>query len=685
MLKEYATSHLRNIAIVGHGKSGKTSLTEAVLLNVGATSRMGRPEDGTTVSDFEPEEIKRKLSISAAVISCEWEAHKLNFIDTPGYPDFVAETQSAMRAADSVLLVVSAPSGIEIETEKSWQYAQEQGLPRAIFINKMDREHVDFAAVVEELRVTFGSGVVPIQVPIGSAETFQGVVDLLSMHTKVHLREEALVEGEIPEFMAELVEEARQKLIEVVAEYDSTLLDKYLEGEEITEAEVAAALVEGINDAKIFPVLCGSAVKNIGARKLLNSLVEYMPAPCLEPAVGEGKDGEIVERAADAPFSAFVFKTTVDPFVGRMNYLKILSGALSGDFLAYNPAKDKNERLSNLYVMRGKKQIPVKTAQAGDILVATKLQETGTGDTLCDRKQPIAYEAPAYAEPMLMMAIRAKKKGEEDKLGSVLARITEEDPTIRVRKDAETKEVLVYGIGELHLDVLVERMQRKYGVEAALEEPTVPFRETIRAKAKAENKYKKQSGGHGQYGHVLLEIEPREAGSGNAFTETIFGGAVPRQYVPAVEKGVTEALSGGVLAGCPIVDVKVNLYDGSYHNVDSSELAFKIAAINAVRKGVMDAHPVLLEPIYNLEIMVPDYYMGDIIGGLNARRARIMGTDISGKGLGVIKAQAPLAELYKYATALRSASQGRGSFTMAFSHYEEMPQRFAEQVIAAKK
>ena len=338
-----------------------------------------------------------------------------------------------------------------------------------------------------------------------------------------------------------------------------------------------------------------------------------------------------------------------------------------------------------VYTMRGKKQIPVKTAQAGDILVATKLQETATGDTLCDKKQPIVYEAPAYAQPMLMMAIQAKKKGEEDKLGSVLAKIAEEDPTIRVRKDAETKEVLVYGVGELHLDVLVERMQRKYGVEAALTQPVVPFRETIRAKAKAENKYKKQSGGHGQYGHVLLEIEPREAGSGNEFTETIFGGSVPRQYVPAVEKGVVEALAGGVLAGYPVVDVKVNLYDGSYHNVDSSELAFKIAAINAVRKGVMDARPVLLEPIYNLEIAVPDYYMGDIIGGLNARRARILGTDISGKGLGVIKAQAPLAELYKYATVLRSASQGRGSFTMKFSHYEEMPQRFADEVIAAKK
>ena len=687
-MKEYISTNLRNVAIVGHGKSGKTSIAEACLFNTGAAKRLGKVDDGTTTTDYEPEEVKRKLSIGTALAACEWQDYKLNLLDTPGYPDFVGEVKGALQAADSALVVISATSGIEVETEKVWQYAESMDLPRAFFVNKMDREHADFAGVVEELRVRFGTGVVPIQLPIGKEAAFQGVVDLLALHIRLKERDEnnCIVVDEIPEYMTNEVEEARQKLIEAVAEFNNELLEKYIEGVEIAEEEVAAALIEGIQAGKIFPVLCGSAMRNVGMHKLLNDIVEYLPAPTDRTVIGmDPETEELVERSTEDAFSAQVFKTIVDPFVGRLSFIRVFSGEMKGDASYYNVNRDDMERVGTLFTMQGKHQINLPAAHAGDIIAVAKLQGTKTGDTLCSKEAVVRYDAIDYPQSMLSMAAYARKKGEEDKVFSALAKEAEEDPTIRLVKEPETKETLIQGIGEVHLDVLAEKIQRKFGVEASFVEPRIAYRETIRKGVKVEGKHKKQSGGHGQYGHVWLEITPQEPGAGNLFTETIFGGSVPRQYIPAVEKGTAETLADGILAGYPVVDVKVNLYDGSYHSVDSSEVAFKTATALALRKGVMEAEPVLLEPIYEMVVEAPEYYMGDVMGKLNSKRAKILGMDSTGKDMSQVRAQIPAASLYKYATELRSLTQGRGSYTLEFSHYEEVPAKMAEKIIEEAK
>lgn len=687
-MKEYISTNLRNVAIVGHGKSGKTSIAEACLFNTGAAKRLGKVDDGTTTTDYEPEEVKRKLSIGTALAACEWQDYKLNLLDTPGYPDFVGEVKGALQAADSALVVISATSGIEVETEKVWQYAESMDLPRAFFVNKMDREHADFAGVVEELRVRFGTGVVPIQLPIGKEAAFQGVVDLLALHIRLKERDEnnCIVVEEIPEYMTNEVEEARQKLIEAVAEFNNELLEKYIEGVEIAEEEVAAALIEGIQAGKIFPVLCGSAMRNVGMHKLLNDIVEYLPAPTDRTVIGmDPETEELVERGTEDAFSAQVFKTIVDPFVGRLSFIRVFSGEMKGDASYYNVNRDDMERVGTLFTMQGKHQINLPAAHAGDIIAVAKLQGTKTGDTLCSKEAVVRYDAIDYPQSMLSMAAYARKKGEEDKVFSALAKEAEEDPTIRLVKEPETKETLIQGIGEVHLDVLAEKIQRKFGVEASFVEPRIAYRETIRKGVKVEGKHKKQSGGHGQYGHVWLEITPQEPGAGNLFTETIFGGSVPRQYIPAVEKGTAETLADGILAGYPVVDVKVNLYDGSYHSVDSSEVAFKTATALALRKGVMEAEPVLLEPIYEMVVEAPEYYMGDVMGKLNSKRAKILGMDSTGKDMSQVRAQIPAASLYKYATELRSLTQGRGSYTLEFSHYEEVPAKMAEKIIEEAK
>ena len=687
-MKEDISTNLRNVAIVGHGKSGKTSIAEACLFNTGAAKRLGKVDDGTTTTDYEPEEVKRKLSIGTALAACEWQDYKLNLLDTPGYPDFVGEVKGALQAADSALVVISATSGIEVETEKVWQYAESMDLPRAFFVNKMDREHADFAGVVEELRVRFGTGVVPIQLPIGKEAAFQGVVDLLALHIRLKERDEnnCIVVEEIPEYMTNEVEEARQKLIEAVAEFNNELLEKYIEGVEIAEEEVAAALIEGIQAGKIFPVLCGSAMRNVGMHKLLNDIVEYLPAPTDRTVIGmDPETEELVERGTEDAFSAQVFKTIVDPFVGRLSFIRVFSGEMKGDASYYNVNRDDMERVGTLFTMQGKHQINLPAAHAGDIIAVAKLQGTKTGDTLCSKEAVVRYDAIDYPQSMLSMAAYARKKGEEDKVFSALAKEAEEDPTIRLVKEPETKETLIQGIGEVHLDVLAEKIQRKFGVEASFVEPRIAYRETIRKGVKVEGKHKKQSGGHGQYGHVWLEITPQEPGAGNLFTETIFGGSVPRQYIPAVEKGTAETLADGILAGYPVVDVKVNLYDGSYHSVDSSEVAFKTATALALRKGVMEAEPVLLEPIYEMVVEAPEYYMGDVMGKLNSKRAKILGMDSTGKDMSQVRAQIPAASLYKYATELRSLTQGRGSYTLEFSHYEEVPAKMAEKIIEEAK
>lgn len=684
-MKEYNSSDLRNVAIVGQGKTGKTSLVEACLFSAGAVNRLGRVDEKTSVMDFDAEEMKRKLSISSSLAACEWKGYKLNFIDTPGYPDFVGEVKGAMQAADFSLLVLSAPAGIAAETEKLWNYAQQLALPRAIFINKMDREHADFAGILEELRVKFGRGVVPIQLPIGKEAAFQGVADLLKLHTKIQLNSEEVIEGAIPEYMEAEVEAARQQLIETIAEYNNELLEKYIEGQEITELEIAAALIEGIQAGKVFPVLCGAAYQNIGVKKLMNAIVEYMPTPYFKVSLGvDPESGDYIERKTEDAFSAQIFKTTVDPLVGRFSFIRILSGKMKGDSSYYNSTKASNERVGNLFTLQGKRQLGLSSACAGDIVVAAKLS-SNTGDTLCDKAAAIRYEAIEYPKAMLSMAIRPKHKDDEDKIGIALNKQQEEDPSIHINKAKETKELLISGIGEVHLDIILEKLQRKFGVEASLAEPRIAYRETIRQKVKVEGKHKKQSGGHGQYGHVWLDIEPLAPGSGNQFTESIFGGSVPRQYIPAVEKGMQETLQNGILAGYPMVDVKVNLSDGSYHTVDSSEVAFKTAAAAAIRKGVLEANPVLLEPIYTMHVRVPEYYMGEVIGDLNAKRGRIMGMESNERGDGEIKAQIPLAEISRYATDLRSLTQGRGEFSLEFFQYEEVPAKKAESIISLYK
>ena len=684
-MKMYKSTNIRNVAVVGHGKTGKTSLLDACLFDTGAVKRLGSVEEGTSSLDYEPEESKRGMTISTKLVACEWGEFKLNFLETPGYPDFVGDVKGALAAADSALILISATSGIEVETEKLWQYAEEAELPRAFFVNKMDREHADFRSVVDELRVRFGNGVVPVQVPIGKEAAFQGVADLLTLHMKIvpNRNEHEYIVAELPEYIKGEVEEARQQLIEAVAEFNNELMEKYIEGTEITEVEVAAALIEGIQAGKIFPVFCGSAKQNVGVKNLMNGIVEYLPTPYFKVSIGTSPtDGEIKERKTEDPFSAQVFKTVVDPFVGRQSFIRILSGDMKGDANYYHVNKDESERIGTLFTMQGKQQFNLAQAAAGDIVVTSKLQEVKTGDTLCDKSDPIQYESIAYPEAMLEMAASASKKGEEDKVFSALAKQQEEDATLIVCKNKETRETLLRGIGEVHLEILAEKLERKFGVQLKLTQPKVAYRETIRKSVKVQGKHKKQSGGHGQYGDVWLEISPQAAGEGNAFTETIFGGSVPRQYIPAVEKGTEETLAGGVLAGYPVVDVKVNLYDGSYHAVDSSEAAFKTAAALAIRKGIMEASPILLEPIDKITVIAPEYYMGDVMGKLNSKRAQIMGVDSKGKDMSEIQARIPVAELFKFATDLRSLTQGRGSYSLEFSHYEPMPEKAAEKVIA---
>lgn len=686
-MKEYKSDKLRNVGIVAHGGAGKTSLTEAMLFNSGAVNRLGRVDDGSATTDFEPEEVKRKVTISTALAPCEWRDHKINFVDTPGYADFVAEVKGALRAVDSALIVLCAAAGVEVETEKVWKYASELGLPRIGFINKMDRENADFYSVVESMKEKFGNGVVPVQLPIGAEDNFEGIVNILNM--KAYLPDKTgkeYKEADIPADMSDKAEAARMALIEAAAEGNDELLTKYLEGEELSDDEIKNGLLAGIAQAKVFPVFCGSALKNIGVKQVLDSIVTYLPAPNAASVLGyHPVSNDPVERNSTDPFSALIFKTTADPFVGRLSYIRLFSGSMKPDTTLYNATKQKAERIGTIFTLKGKQQDPIMNANAGDIVVVAKLQETATGDSLCDKDNPILFEQIAYPKPMFTRTVEAKNKGDEDKIGQALARLMDEDPTFKVRKDVETHQLLISGMGELHLDIMTERMKRKFGVETLLATPKVPYRETIRASAKVEGKHKKQSGGHGQYGHVWLQLEPLAPGKDFEFVDSIFGGAVPRQYIPAVEKGVKEALTGGILAGYPMVDVKVTLTDGSYHTVDSSEMAFKIASAMALRKGVLQAKPVLLEPIYSIEVTVPESYMGDVIGDLNTKRGRIQGMEPIGAGLGKVKAQVPLAEMFRYSIDLRSITQGRGSFDMTFSHYEDVPARIAESIIASAK
>ncbi|RJQ28282.1 MAG: elongation factor G [Peptococcaceae bacterium] len=665
-MKNYQTEQLRNVAVVAHGGAGKTSLVEAMLYNTGAVNRLGRIEDGTTTADYHQEEVNRKITIHTSLVPCEWNNCKLNLLDTPGYSDFIGEVRGALRVVESALFVVSAVDGVEVQTEIIWELA-DSDMPRAVYINKMDRENASFYNVLDSLKGHFGANFITMTLPIGAESSFTGVVDILAQKAYSYGADGKAGEIPVPAELAGTVQEHREKLIEAAAEGDDELLMKYLEGEELTAEEVRAGLGKSIQSAKFVPVLCGSAARNIAVTLLMDVLADYFPAP----------------TAADGPLSALVFKTLADPYVGKMSFLRVFSGQLKSDSTVYNSNKEKTEKIGQVFYLRGKNQMATETVPAGDIAVVVKLQETLTGDTLCEKDKPVVLEGISFPEPAFSVAIQPKSKGDEDKLSGAVARIMEEDPAIRVYKNLETKDNIMTGMGEMHLDITLEKLKRRYGVDVVMDNPRVPYRETIRAEVKVEGKHKKQTGGHGQYGHVWLRLEPLPEGPFE-FTEEIFGGSVPKQYVPAVEKGVREALNEGVLAGYPVTGVRVVLYDGSYHPVDSSELAFKLATILAFKKGAQQAKPVLLEPVMNVEVTVPESYMGDVIGDFNTKRGRILGMEPEGKTTRV-KAMVPLAEMYRYAIDLKSMTQGRGLFRMEFACYEEVPARLSEEIIKKAK
>ncbi|HEX2952985.1 MAG TPA: elongation factor G [Bacillota bacterium] len=683
-MKRYKVDQIRNVALIGHGGCGKTMLAEAMLYLSKSIDRFGKVDDGTATMDHDPEEIKRKISLNTSLAPCEYKDVKINLLDTPGFFDFAGEVKGAVRVADAALVVVCAVSGLEVGTEKAWTYADEQSLPRLVVVNKMDRENANFDNVLTSLRNRFGNCVIPAQIPIGSAETFSGVVDLV--HKKAYKYENGKsVETQIPAELQPKIDEYCQQLIESVAETDDDLIAKYLDGQDLTEDEIRTGFHKGTLTGKIVPVICCSSLKQTGVNQLLDMITEALPSPAERPVIaGTLPNSETKEeRPIDdgAPLSALIFKTMADPFVGKLTIFKVYSGVLKADSQVWNANRGVAERIGSLFVIKGKQQVPVEGIGAGDIGAVAKLQEAGTGETLCQKEKPIILPGINFPKPKFSLAAEPKSKADVDKIGTGLARLMEEDPTFKTVKDPVTHEQVVSGLGDMHLAVIMSKLQKKFGAEVVLKTPRLPYKETIRGHADVEGKHKKQSGGRGQYGHVKIKMDPLPPGGGIKFVDEIFGGSVPREYIPAVEKGLHEIVVEGVLAGYPVVDVKVTLYDGSYHDVDSSEMAFKIATHLAFKKGFMEAKPILLEPIMNIVVTVPEEFMGDIIGDLNKKRGRILGMEPM-EGLQVVKAQAPLAELFQYAIDLRSMTQGRGDFTMEFDHYEEVPAHNAELIIA---
>ena len=680
-MKEYTGDKIRNVAIVGHGGAGTTSVTEALLYRSGAISRMCKVEDGATTTDYEPEEIKRKVSVNATLAPVEWRDTKINFIDTPGFADFVAEVKGAFRAVDSALIVVCATSGVQVGTEQCWKLAEEAGLPRIIFVNKMDRENADFDSILDNLRGKFGKHVLPLQLPLGKEDNFQGIIDLYKMKA-YRANGNGSDEIEIPDEYKEAAAAAHEKMVEAAVEADDDCMMRYLEGEEISDEEIMKCLIKGIRQAIIYPMLCGSAYKNIGLGRLMNAIIDFTyPAILNDYIVMDKETGEEEVRDANAPMAALVFKTTSDPFVGRLSYFRVFSGSIKADSVVYNSRREEEERIANIFTMRGKTQIPMKQVPAGDIGVVAKLQYTSTGDTLCDKNSEVEFPPINFPLPMYTRAIYPKKKGDEDKIMSALNRLMDEDPTIIVTKNPVTKETLISGMGDQHIDIIMERMQRKFGVEAVLKAPIIEYRETIRGSAEVEGKHKKQSGGHGQFGDVFIEFEPYDTEE-LVFAERVVGGAVPKNFFPAVEKGLRESMQKGVLAGYPMVGVKATLFDGSYHPVDSSEMSFKTAASLAYKEGIPKAMPVLLEPILTVTATVNDEAMGDVIGDINKRRGRVLGMTPSGDGSQEIMAEVPESEMSTFSTAMRQMTQGRGSFTTAFARYDRCPEHIAQKIKA---
>ncbi|MDR3269988.1 MAG: elongation factor G [Peptococcaceae bacterium] len=668
-MKSYGTEQIRNVGFFGHGGSGKTSLAEAFLFTTGVITRLGKVPEGNTVSDYLPEEIKQKVSISTSTIPVEWKDVKINVLDTPGYSDFIGEVMSALRVVETGVLVLDGVAGIEVQAEIIWDIMKHQGLPRAVIINKLDRENSGFDKVVDQLRTAYPDvRFVPLLLPVGQEASFAGVVDVVKNQAYYYENNGSgkFSVKDVPADLATDVEMARDTLAEAASEADDEILMKYLEGEALDDAELAKILKGAVEQNMIVPVLAASAVKNIGMAHILDFLAESAVAP----KVSEEK-------------AALVFKTLADPYVGKMSFFRVYGGTFKADTMNYNATRQTEEKMGQPFYLRGKTQDPATAIVAGDIAVVAKMQEIGTGDTLCAKDKQIQLDGIAFPNPNFSVAIAPKTKGDEDKLGNALTRLVEEDPTIKVAKNAETKETLLYGIGETHLDILSEKLNRKFGIGVNMFEPRVPYRETIRKSVKVEGKHKKQSGGHGQYGHVWIQFDPNPEAEFE-FKEQVFGGSVPKNFFPAVEKGLREALAEGILAGYPVTGIKATLVDGSYHSVDSSEMAFKLAAILAFKKGAEQANPILLEPIVEVTVRVPEAFMGDVIGDLNSKRGRVLGMDAEGR-YQIIRAQAPESEMMRYAIDLKALTQGRGSFTTSFLQYEEVPQRMTEAVINSLK
>jgi elongation factor G len=688
-MKQYALEQIRNVALAGHGGSGKTTLAEHLLYIAGHIDRVGSIEAGNTTSDFDPEEQRRKISLSATLLPIEWEGHKINLIDTPGFPDFIGELYSVAPVVDSVILVAPAQAELEVGFENAWELCEARQLPRLIFVNKMERDGADYNGLLQTLRNAYGNRIVPLQIPIGAETQFKGVVDVL--HQKAYVgKDRDIAPSPVPAELQGEVERAREMLMEAAAESDDALLEKYLDGNPLTDEELVHGFHEGVRTGRIVPVLCGSAALGEGLAPLLQAILELMPSPAESPApkATDLRTGNPVELTPDpsAPLAAFVFKTTADPFVGKLTYFRVYSGTLRGDSQVYNAQKERDERIGQVFYMRGKTQIATTEVRAGDIGVVAKLQETSTGHTLCDKSRPVAIEPITMPDPIYTVAVVAKTKADEDRMGPALARLQDEDPTFHARRDPETGQTLLSGMGDLHLEVIIDKLKRKFNTEVATEELRIPYRETItRPVQRVEGKFKRQTGGRGQYGHCFINLEPLPRGSGIEFTESIVGGAIPKNYIPAIEKGIREAAEKGIQAGYPATDFKVNVVDGSYHEVDSSDQAFRIAGSLAFQEAAMKAAPVVLEPILEVEVDVPEAFTGDVMGDLNGRRGRIAGIESLGNGRQCIRATVPMSEMTRYALELRSITRGRGRFRTRFSHYEEAPHTVAQPLIEKHK
>ena len=684
--REFSLENTRNIGIMAHIDAGKTTTTERVLYYTGKIHKIGETHEGASQMDWMEQEQERGITITSAATTAQWKGHRINIIDTPGHVDFTVEVERSLRVLDGAVAVLDAQSGVEPQTETVWRQATTYGVPRIVFANKMDKIGADFLYSVRTIHERLQANAHPIQLPIGAEDNFTGIIDLIKMKAEIYTNDLGtdIRETDIPEDLQDLAEEWREKLVEAVAETDEALMERYLEGEEISEAELKEAIRKATCAVEFYPVLCGSAFKNKGVQLMLDAVVDYLPSPLDVPSikgVDPNTDQEVERHSSDEePFSALAFKVMTDPFVGRLTFFRVYSGTLQSGSYVKNSTKGKRERVGRILQMHANSRQEIPEVFSGDIAAAVGLKDTTTGDTLCDEKAEVILESMEFPDPVIEVAIEPKSKADQDKMGIALQKLAEEDPTFRAYTNQETGETVIAGMGELHLDIIVDRMRREFKVEANVGAPQVSYRETFRASTQAEGKFVRQSGGKGQYGHVWIEFTPNEEGAGFEFENAIVGGVVPREYIPAVEAGLKDAMENGVLAGYPLVDIKAKLYDGSYHDVDSSETAFKVAASMALKAAAKKAQPAILEPMMAVEITVPEEYFGDVMGHVNARRGRVEGSEVRGNAQ-IVKGMIPLSEMFGYATTLRSATQGRGTFSMTFDHYEDVPKSIAEEII----